>query len=165
MNSKRIIVLQNLFSQRPHMRESPFPVSQSNIYKNWVTALQVNSMEKDASINLALELTRTLKQGKLSIHEAFRNVFVFWSSGFGKKSGFLPLSELLSFQSLKDKFLIPDSERKRFVEMAVRSPQGETMKFSMQGPMRKYQAKVGSTLKLMYEVVARIEGVNSIHQM
>ena len=90
---------------------------------------------------------------------------VFWSSGFGKKSGFLPLSELLSFQSLKGKFLIPDSERKRFVEMAVRSPQGETMKFSMQGPMRKYQAKVGSTLKLMYEVVARIEGVNSVHQM
>ena len=39
------------------------------------------------------------------------------------------------------------------------------MKFSMQGPMRKYQAKVGATLKLMYEVVARIEGVNSIHQM
>ena len=135
------------------------------VSENEMIILQVNSVEKDASINLALELTRTLKQGKRSIHEAFRNVFVFWSSGFGKKSGFLPLSELLSFQSLKDKFLIPDSERKRFVEMSVRSPQGETMKFSMQGPMRKYQAKVGSTLKLMYEVVARIEGVNSIHQM
>ena len=135
------------------------------VSENEMIILQVNSVEKDASINLALELTRTLKQGKRSIHEAFRNVFVFWSSGFGKKSGFLPLSELLSFQSLKDKFLIPDSERKRFVEMAVRSPQGETMKFSMQGPMRKYQAKVGSTLKLMYEVVARIEGVNSVHQM
>ena len=135
------------------------------VSENEMIILQVNSVEKDASINLALELTRTLKQGKRSINEAFRNVFVFWSSGFGKKSGFLPLSELLSFQSLKDKFLIPDSERKRFVEMAIRSPQGETMKFSMQGPMRKYQAKVGSTLKLMYEVVARIEGVNSIHQM
>lgn len=145
------------------------PASSSSANKavseNEMIILQVNSVEKDASINLALELTRTLKQGKRSIHEAFRNVFVFWSSGFGKKSGFLPLSELLSFQSLKDKFLIPDSERKRFVEMAIRSPQGETMKFSMQGPMRKYQAKVGSTLKLMYEVVARIEGVNSIHQM
>ena len=135
------------------------------ISENEMIILQVNGVEKDASINLAMELTRTLKQGKMSISEAFRNVFVFWSSGFGKKSGFLPLSELLSFQSLKDKFLIPDSERKRFVEMAIKSPQGETMKFSMQGPMRKYQAKVGATLKLMYEVVARIEGVNSIHQM
>ena len=135
------------------------------IGENEMIILQVNGVEKDASINLAMELTRTLKQGKMSISEAFRNVFVFWSSGFGKKSGFLPLSELLSFQSLKDKFLIPDSERKRFVEMAIKSPQGETMKFSMQGPMRKYQAKVGATLKLMYEVVARIEGVNSIHQM
>ena len=88
-----------------------------------------------------------------------------WSSGFGKKSGSVTLTELLSLQSLKGKFLIPDSERRRFVEMAIKSPQGETMKFSMQGPMRKYQAKVGATLKLMYEVVARIEGVNSIHQM
>lgn len=136
------------------------------INENEMIILQVNGVEKGASINLALELTRTLKQqAKLSMSEAFRNVFVFWSSGFGKKSGFLPLSELLSSQFLKDKFFLPDSERKRFVEMAVKNPQGETLKFSMQGPMRKYQVKAGSTLTLVYDVVARIEGVNSAHQM
>lgn len=157
------------FGQKKRLISSDKPsnssVSSKSISEDEMIIIQVNGIEKEASINLSLEFTRTLKRAKLSINEAFRNVFVFWSSGFGKKSGFLPFSQLLSSYSFKDKYFIPDSERKRFVEMAVKNPQGENCKFSMQGPMRKYQAKVGSTLRFVYEVVARIEGTNSVHQM
>ena len=126
--------------------------------------VQICSVSKGASIHVELDMLRMLKAEGVSLSEAFRTVFAFWSCERGKRSGFLPLAQLVSPRILQNERLLASSARQRRAELSVRDSSKEELRFSLKGAIRMYPTKVGSKVDVVYRL-SQLEEVDSVHQV
>lgn len=125
--------------------------------------VQICSVSKGASIHVELDMLRVLQTEGIRLSEAFKAVFAFWSCERGKRSGYLPLAQLVSPRLLQNEALLPTSAGQRRVEVSVRDASKGELRFSLKGALRMYPTKAGSKVDVVYRL-SRSE-TDSVHQV